>query len=155
MNLRHFQRRFIKRAFADGIDTAVLSLPRGNGKSCLGGGIMARCLTPGDVLHEPGKEYVLVASSLEQARVVFGFVRAELEGREGYRYLDSVTRIGITHRATNTRLRVLSSKAKSAFGIVGCPLLIFDEPGALETVGGTLSRTRSSRRKANRIRVCG
>ena len=79
MNLRHFQRRFIKRAFADGIDTAVLSLPRGNGKSCLGGEILARCLSPGDPMHESGKEYILVASSLEQARIVYSFVRAELE----------------------------------------------------------------------------
>ena len=138
MNLRHFQRRFIKRAFADGIDTAVLSLPRGNGKSCLGGEILARCLSPGDPMHESGKEYILVASSLEQARIVYSFVRAELEGLEGYRYLDSVTRVGITHTPSNTRLRVLSSKGKSAFGIVGCPLLIFDEPGSLEVVGGTL-----------------
>ena len=138
MKLRNFQKRFIKGAFAPGIDTAVLSLPRAGGKSALGGWIMARAMTPGDPLHEPGKEYVLVASSLEQARIVFGFVRAELEGREGYRYLDSVTRIGIAHKASNTRLRVLSSKAKSAFGLVNVPLLIFDEPGALETVGGTM-----------------
>ena len=138
MTLRPFQKRFIKRAFADGIDTAVLSVPRAGGKSALGGVIMARAMTPGDPLHEPGKEYILVASSLEQARIVFNFVRAELEGREGYRYLDSVTRIGITHTPSNTRLRVLSSKGKSAFGIVGCPLLIFDEPGSLEVVGGQL-----------------
>ena len=138
MKLRPFQKRFVREAFKPHVDTAVLSLPRAGGKSALGGWIMARAMTPGDPLHEPGKEYVLVASSLEQARIVFGFVRAELEGREGYRYLDSVTRIGIAHKASNTRLRVLSSKAKSAFGLVNVPLLIFDEPGALETVGGTM-----------------
>ena len=116
-----------------------MSIPRGNGKSCLGGYLLARALTPGDPLHESGKEYILVASSLAQARIVAQFVREELaETAKEYSWLDSTTRVSVTHRKTNTRLKVLSSKAKSAFGIVGCPLLVFDEPGALETVGGTL-----------------
>ena len=138
MKLRKFQERFIRGAFAPGVDTAVLSLPRGNGKSCLAAHILARCLTPGDPMHEAGKEYLLVASSLEQARITYGFIREALEATGEYRWVDSSTRVGITHKATNTRLRVLSSKAKSAFGIVGCPLLVFDEPGSLETVGGQL-----------------
>ena len=138
MNLRPFQQRFIKGAFAPGIDTAALSLPRGNGKSWLGGNILAGCLTPGNPMHEPGKEYLLLAASLEQARITYGFIRDELEATGEYRWLDSSTRVGITHKATNTRLRVLSSKAKSAFGIVGCPVLVGDEPGAWETLGGEL-----------------
>ena len=32
----------------------------------------------------------------------------------------------------------MSSNAKTAFGIVGTPLLVADEPGAWETVGGEL-----------------
>ena len=136
MNLRPFQRRFIKGAFRDGVDTAVLSLPRGNGKSFLGGDILADCMTPGNPMHEPGKEYLLLAASLEQARITYGFIRDKLEATGEYRWLDSSTRVGITHKATNTRLRVLSSKAKSAFGIVGCPVLVGDEPGAWETIGG-------------------
>ena len=136
--LRPFQQRFVRGAFARGIDTGVLSVPRGNGKSWLCGQILTHCLTPGDSQHESGKEYILVASSIEQARIIFRFIRQALEWTKEYRWLDSVTRIGVCHKATNTRLRVLSSKGKSAFGIVGCPLLVFDEPGALETVGGTL-----------------
>ena len=138
LTLRPFQQRFVRGAFARGIDTAALSLPRGNGKSWLCGQILAHCLTPGDSQHESGAEYILVASSIEQARIIFRFIREALEWTKEYRWLDSVTRIGITHRKSNTRLRVLSSRAKSAFGIVGCPLLVFDEPGALETVGGSL-----------------
>ena len=138
MKLRNFQKRFIKGAFAPGIDTAVLSLPRGNGKSFLGGDTLADCLTPGNPMHEPGKEYLLLAASLEQARITYGFIRDKLEATGEYRWLDSATRVGITHKATNTRLRVLSSKAKSAFGIVGCPVLIGDEPGSWEVTGGTL-----------------
>ena len=47
-------------------------------------------------------------------------------------------RIGATHKRSTTRLRVLSSNAKTAFGIVGCPLLVADEPGRWEVVGGQL-----------------
>ena len=138
MKLRPFQERFIQGALAPGIDTAALSIPRGNGKSWLAGHLLARALTPGDELNQAGKEYILVASSLEQARIVFGFIRGALEANEEYRWLDSTTRIGVLHKPSNTRLRVLSSKAKSAFGLVNVPLLILDEPGSLEVVGGTL-----------------
>ena len=139
MKLRPFQKKFIKGAFRSGIDTAALSLPRGNGKSFLAGHLLARCLSPSDVLHEDGKEYLLLAASLEQARIVYHFVREALANTsKEYRWLDSSTRVGVFHKKTNTRLRVLSSKAKSAFGIVGCPLLVADEPGAWETIGGTL-----------------
>ena len=138
MKLRPFQQRFIRGALAPGIDTAALSLPRGNGKSWLAAHILTRCLTPGDELHEAGKEYLLLAASLEQARLSYLFSRADLEPTGEYRFLDSVTRIGITHKATNTRLRVMSSKAKSAFGIVHCPLLVGDEPGCWETANGQL-----------------
>ena len=31
--LRTFQKRFVKRALAPGVDVAALSIPRGNGKS--------------------------------------------------------------------------------------------------------------------------
>ena len=61
-----------------------------------------------------------------------------METNDDYRFVDSVQRIGITHRPTNTRLRVISSNGKTAMGIVNCPLLVADEPGAWETVGGQL-----------------
>ena len=138
MRLRGFQQRFIRGATAPGIDLAALSIPRGNGKSWLAAHILTRCLTPGDPLHVPGAEYLLCAASLEQARLSYLFSRADLEPTGEYRFLDSVTRIGITHKATNTRLRVMSSKAKSAFGIVHCPTLVGDEPGCWETVNGQL-----------------
>ena len=134
-SLRPFQQRFLRAAFAPDIDTAALSLPRGNGKSWLGGRLVADSLTPGSSLFVEGAENILVASSLEQARIVFRFARAAL-GESGYRYLDSVTRIGVTHRASNTRLRVLSSDSKRALGIVGARLVVADEPGAWPTLGG-------------------
>ena len=132
------QRRFLRGALAPGVRTAALSLPRGEGKSTLAAYILERCMTPGDELFEEGAEYLLCAASLEQARNVYRPIRAELEPTGDYRFIDSVTRLGITHKPTNTKLRVMSSNAKTAFGIVGTPLLVADEPGAWEIVGGGL-----------------
>ena len=136
-NLRPFQRQFIRAATRPGIDTAALSLPRGNGKSWLGGHLVSRILSEGDPLFRPGTESVLLAASIEQARIVFRFARAML-GEGGYRYLDSATRCAITHLATRTRLRVVGSNGKTAMGLVNCPWVIADEPGAWEARGGTL-----------------
>ena len=138
MDLRPFQRQFLAKALSKSVDTAVLSLPRGNGKSTLSAYILERCLTPGDPLFEPGAEYLLGAASLEQARNAYRPLRAALEDSGEYRFIDSVTRLGITHVETNTKLRVLSSNAKTAFGIVGTPLAILDEPGSWEVSGGAL-----------------
>ena len=132
------QRRFLKRALAPGIRTAALSLPRGEGKSTLAAYILERCMTPGDEWFEDGAEYLFCAASLEQARNVYRPIRAELEPTGEYSFIDSVTRLGITHRETNTKLRVMSSNGKTAFGIVGSPILVADEPGAWEIVGGSL-----------------
>ena len=136
--LRPFQREFIRRALAPGVDVAALSIPRGNGKSWLASHLLTRALTPGDVLFVSGAEYLLCAGSIEQARLCFRFIRAALEDSGEYRFLDSVTRIGVVHKRTNTRLRILSSNGKTAMGIVGCPLLVADEPGSWEVTGGTL-----------------
>ena len=113
-----------------------MSLPRGNGKSWLAGMLIARALSEGSDLFRPGTESVLCAASIEQARIVFRFAREILEPTGAYRFLDSHTRIGITHKATNTRLRVIGSNGKTAMGLVNCPWVIADEPGAWETNGG-------------------
>ena len=138
IELRKFQQKFIRGATAPGIDTAVLSIPRGNGKSALSGHLLTRILTPGDPLFRPGTESVLCAASIEQARIVFRFARSDLEPTGQYRFLDSFTRCGITHRATNTRLRVIGSNGRTAMGLVVCPYALADEPGAWEVNGGQL-----------------
>ena len=115
-----------------------MSIPRGNGKSWLAAHILARVLTPADALFRPATESVLVAASLEQARIVFRFLRAELEPRGGYTWTDSTNRIGVSHKLTRTRLRVIGSSPRTAFGLVGCPVVIGDEPGAWEVRGGEL-----------------
>ena len=136
--LRPFQRRFLARALAPGIDTAALSLPRGNGKTTLAAHILARCLSPGDSLHKRGADYVLLAGSTGQARQCFRIVRGWLEPAGGYRWLDTSQRVGAVHEASGAQLRVISSNARGAFGLVGVPLVVADEPGAWETARGEL-----------------
>ena len=138
LDLRRFQRDFVRHATAPGVDTAALSLPRGNGKSWLAAHVLTRVLSPSDKLFRSGTESVLCAGSIEQARIVFRFVRDELEPTGAYRFLDSHTRMGIVHKATNTRLRVISSNGRTAMGLVGCPWAVCDEPGAWEVIGGQL-----------------
>ncbi len=130
MNLRPFQRRFLRRALAPGVRTAVLSLPRGNGKSTLAARILADRLAAVD-----GTECVLLAGSLLQARVPFRMVRAAL-GEDGWRWADSATMTGGRHLATGTRLRVVSGNPKTALGWQGVPLVVADEPGAWEVAAG-------------------
>ena len=99
------------------------------GKSALAGYLISRILDPDDDLFRPGTESVLGAASIEQARIVFRFARADLEAKGGYRFLDSFTRCAITHKGTNTRLRVIGSNGKTAMGLVNCPWAVLDEPG--------------------------
>ena len=133
-----FQRRFLRAAFEPECRTAALSIPRGNGKSTLCGELLADCLTPGHRLNRPGAEYVLVAASIEQARFVFRPIRDRLAADRSYSFVDSQRSLGVTHRPSRTRLRVQSSSAKTAMGLVGVPLVVADEPGSWETAGGQL-----------------
>ena len=135
--LAPFQRRFLRGAFRPGVLKAVLSCPRGAGKSTLCGWLLAECIDPAGALFVPGSESVLVAGSMDQARAVFGFLRRAC-GETDYRYQDSGQRVGATHKATGTRVRVASSDARRAFGIVGARLIIGDEPGAWQERAGAL-----------------
>ena len=138
MKLRPFQKQFIAGATAPGIDTAVLSLPRGNGKTTLAGYLASRILSPDDGLFRPGTESVLLAASLKQARIAFRVCRDLLDGKPGYKFLDATNRIAIRHVDSRTRLEVISSSGKSAMGLLNCPWAICDEPGSWEVNAGQL-----------------
>ena len=117
--------------------TGALCLPRGNGKSYLAGYLGADALTPGGALFEAGAENVLLSGSFDQARYVFRFAKDFL-GEAGYSYLDSTNKLAIRHKESGTRLLVRSSRAKGAFGIVGARIAIAEEPGAWDTLGGSM-----------------
>ena len=133
-----FQREFLKAVENPKYDTVAISGPRTLGKTFIAAKVLIRCMTPGDSLHQPGKEYILGAASLEQARLTYSFIREALEPTGEYRWVDSTTRLGATHKASNTKLRAISSNAKTSFGLVNVPIVVIDEPGALEIVGGQM-----------------
>ncbi|MCY3919664.1 MAG: hypothetical protein OXG38_07655 [Chloroflexi bacterium] len=134
-----FQRRFFRRALAPGVRTAALSLPRGNGKTSLIAELARRALTPGDALHHPGTESHIVASSLGQSRrTVWRLLVESLGGEPGYRWAESQNAVHCIHEDTGTKLSVLAANGKAAMGLVRAPLVLLDEPGAWETVGGEL-----------------
>ena len=111
----------------------ALSVPRGNGKSWLCGGLVARSLTPGDPLFEPGVENILVSSSMNQARIVLDFARAALGDSEKYRWRND----GVVHLESRARVRIVSSDARRALGLgASCRLVIADEPGAWSPIQG-------------------
>ena len=69
-----WERRFVRGAFAPGVQSAALSIARANGKTALTAGIATMALV--GPLAVPRGETVLVASSFEQARIAFEHVLA-------------------------------------------------------------------------------
>ena len=115
------------------VEVAALSTPRGNGKSWLCGGMVARSITPTDPLFEPGVENILVSSSTNQARIVLEFARAALGEADGYRWRND----GVTHLASRARVRIVSSDARRALGLgANVRLIVADEPGAWSPIQG-------------------
>ena len=114
-----WQRRFIVGAFAPGIQSAALSVGRGNGKTALLSGIAAATLD--GPLAVPRGETVIVASSFSQARIAFDHVRAfmveQLKDRHRWRIQDTAQQASIEDRETGARVKVIGSDPKRAHGL--------------------------------------
>ena len=136
LTLRPFQETFIKAVENPKYDICALSIPRGNAKSWIAAHIIKRALTPGDSLYVDGKEVVLLAGSLDQARIIFNYCKYDMEMSGVYKFNDAGQRLSATHIPSGSRLRVISSNARTAYGLVNTPLVICDEPGVWHTVGG-------------------
>ena len=133
--LRGFQRTFLRRALAPGIDLGVLSVPRGNGKTSLAAHVVARHLDPSSPYYKRDNEIVLISGSTAQSRFAFKFVRRELEHLWRYRWSASLTSMGARDVANGVELRIMSSNPKTAHGLVGVSLCFCDEPSSWETQG--------------------
>ena len=131
-----FQRRFVGRALADDVRLSALSIPRGNGKSSLAARLLARSLTPGDVLHTPGADNNLLAASIAQCRRTTWRLLLEELPPDGIRVRESREHCEATNLATGARVTVIASAAKTGQGLVRARLVVADEPGAWETLGG-------------------
>ena len=127
--LLSFQRRFVEAVCRqhDPPDIAALSIGRGNGKSWLAGGMVARSITPDDELFEEGVENILVSSSRSQAQIVLEFSRQALGESDAYRWRND----GVVHKASRTRVRVISSDSRRALGLgANARIIVADEPAA-------------------------
>ena len=134
-----FHADWIKATFADDIQISAMSCPRGSAKSWCVGHLAALGLRPGSPLFQPGIETLVVSASLEQSRIILGFVREALDDVfDDYRWLDSGQRLAVTHKASGTKLRVLSSSGKRAMGLSQFSTIFADEPGSWEARGGAL-----------------
>ena len=121
-------------------DTVVLCLPRAQGKSTLAAALCVRALTPGDRLYHAGAESHLIAATIAAARrTCFKILRRLIEDsdRAGeYQISESPNGCHVRHKVSNTRVSVVAATSKAVLGLVGCPLVIVDEPGSYELEGG-------------------
>ena len=128
-----WQRRFIRGAFAPGVETSSLTIGRGGGKSSLASAIC--CAAIDGCLRQPRAETILVASSMNQARILFDGVKAmlgdKLEDRKTWRVLNGNAAVMIEHKPSGARVRAISSDARRAHGLQA-GLTIIDEPARHE-----------------------
>ncbi len=132
-----WQRQFVRGAFAPGVQSAALSVGRGNGKTAVLSGIAAATLD--GPLAVPRGETVIVASSFEQARIAFEHVLAfmgdELRDKRRWKVWDTAQQARIESRKTGARVRCVGSDPRRAHGLA--PVLVLaDEPAQWpETTG--------------------
>ena len=124
-----WQTRFVRGAFASGVQAAALSVARGNGKTALLSGIAAASLD--GPLAVPRGETVIVASSFEQARIGFehvvAFMGEKLADKGRWKIWDTAQQARIEDRKTGSRVRCIGSDPRRAHGLA--PVLVLaDEP---------------------------
>ena len=132
-----WERRFILGTFGQS-GNAALSIARGNGKSAFVAALAAAVVCPGAPLHGTRRDVVCVASSFQQARVIFEDVLAYARGlghdlgdRGLWRRQDSANMATLEHRPSGARVRCIGSDPKRAHGLR--PFLVLaDEPAQWE-----------------------
>ena len=114
-------------------------------------------LNPSDALFRPGTESrpmrCIHRASPDR---LSGLPGQNWKGLAEYRFIDSATRAAILHLPTNTRLRVIGSNGKTAFGLVGCPWVDMPtNPAHGKPSAASYSLTRLRPPRANPTRLCG
>ena len=128
-----WESRFVRGVFRPGIQTAALSVGRGNGKSALVAAIASAVVDPEGPLHGPRREVVCVGPSFEQSRIIFEDVltfladRYDLDDRRRWRKANTANRALLEWRKTGCRVRCIGSDPSTAHGLR--PFLVLaDEP---------------------------
>ena len=129
-----WQVRFVRGAFHEGVQSAALSVARGNGKTSLLSAIACAYLD-GPLAVQRG-EVVIVASSFLQARLSFEHVLAflgdKLNDRDRWRTWDTAQTALIEDRRTGARVRCIGSDPRRAHGLAPA-LTLADEPAQWPT----------------------
>ena len=128
IELRSWQRRVLSMAFAHRPDgrrrhrTAMIGLPRKNGKSALGSAVALHGL----VFGGQGSEVYSCAADKDQAKIVFGAARRMVELDPELAGVIRCYRDALEHPASGSAYRVLSSEAFTKEGL-SPTLVVYDE----------------------------
>ena len=134
-----FHEKWIRATFDPATQISALTCPRGSAKTWICAQLAGAALRPGSPIFESRVETLIVSASFEQSRIMLSFIREALvDVEKEYRYLESGNRLNITHKATGTRLRVLSSSGKRAMGLSQFGTIYADEPASYESRGGQM-----------------
>lgn len=140
IKLAPFQRQFVKGAMAEGVNTGVLSIGRGGGKSAVSAG-----LALGELLgiwdDQPAREAILAARVRDQARIAWDFAAQfalglpeDIQKRLTFRRSPRLE-IEYEDERGSHFLRAIAADGKSALG--GAPtLVLMDERGHWQTGKG-------------------
>ena len=127
-----WQERFIRGAFAPGVQISALTVGRGNGKTALAGAIAAAGLD--GPLAQPRGQVIVAAASLNQARVLHDHCRAFLTAKHGpltkangWRSVDSPNLVLTARLDTGAELRAIASDPARVHGLAPSCVLV-DEP---------------------------
>ena len=128
-----WQRRFLGMAFRPPLRDVALSLGRGNGKTLICASIGMAALT--GPLRVPNAETILVASSFQQARLLFddvvSFLGPEANDRSKWQKWDSVGTAALKCKESGAKLRAIAGDPRRMHGIRPY-LVLADEPAQWE-----------------------
>lgn len=133
VKLAPFQKQFIRGALNEAINTAVLSIGRGNGKTALSAGLALGSLL-GIWDSQPAREILIAARTRDQARIAWQFVAGfaqslpdELQSQLIYRRAPRLE-IEFTGDGGGHFLRAIAADGRSALGSAPT-LILMDERG--------------------------
>lgn len=135
LRLAAYQKKFVRGAFAKGVEAACLSIGRGNAKTALSAGLSLGHLM-GEIAPQPKREIIFAARNRDQAKTAFGFLVGFVQGLPESEQEQFTIRRGSKLEVETDALggglaRVIAADGKSILG--GAPTLaILDERAAWE-----------------------
>ena len=124
-----YQERFVRGTFRPGVQTAALSISRGNGKTSLVSFLAFSVLSPDGPLHEKNAAVIVAAANFEQGAAIHKSAVDQIpdaDDRNVWSIWDS-NRLRIRHKASGAELRVLSFSPGASHGLMGAKLILCDE----------------------------